>query len=161
MKTGSPKSHRNGTRGQSIWVYGPDHEDGVMAFSESASQGFKTPSPSSRQIASVRVPHRMDTSCIGSMRVDLAVHAQILKLLQPLGVEAALQAIETRRVAQCATGPKEQTDLKARTFQEQVTPVIRCAGPNHFVQASDIVVQLRTKEKLAHVFQQRLAAADC
>jgi DNA invertase Pin-like site-specific DNA recombinase len=32
----------------------------------------------------------------GSLRVDLAVGAEVVRLLQPLGVEAALQAIETR-----------------------------------------------------------------
>lgn len=39
-------------------------------------------------------------SCIsfGSLRVDLAVGAEVVRLLQPLGVEAALQAIETRAV---------------------------------------------------------------
>lgn len=39
-------------------------------------------------------------SCIsfGSLRVDLAVGAEVVRLLQPLGVEAALQAIETRTV---------------------------------------------------------------
>ncbi|RUW48930.1 helix-turn-helix domain-containing protein [Mesorhizobium sp. M1A.F.Ca.ET.072.01.1.1] len=39
-------------------------------------------------------------SCIsfGSLRVDLAVGAEVVRLLQPLGVEAALQAIEARRM---------------------------------------------------------------
>lgn len=34
----------------------------------------------------------------GSLRVDLAVGAEVVRLLQPLGVEAALQAIEARRM---------------------------------------------------------------
>jgi excisionase family DNA binding protein len=33
----------------------------------------------------------------GSLRVDLAVGAEIIRLLQPLGIEAAIQAIETQR----------------------------------------------------------------
>ncbi len=39
-------------------------------------------------------------SCIsfGSLRVDLAVGAEVVRLLQPLGIEAALQAIERREV---------------------------------------------------------------
>jgi DNA invertase Pin-like site-specific DNA recombinase len=34
----------------------------------------------------------------GSLRVDLAVGAEVVRLLQPLGIEAALQAIERREV---------------------------------------------------------------
>lgn len=34
----------------------------------------------------------------GSLRVDLAVGAEVVRLLQPLGVEAAIQAIEARRM---------------------------------------------------------------
>ncbi|MER8474229.1 recombinase family protein [Mesorhizobium sp. M1328] len=34
----------------------------------------------------------------GSLRADLAVGAEVVRLLQPLGVEAALQAIEARRM---------------------------------------------------------------
>jgi hypothetical protein len=50
-------------------------------------------------------------SCIsfGSLRVDLAVGAEVVRLLQPLGVEAALQAIETRAVE--ANQRRRQLDL--------------------------------------------------
>lgn len=43
--------------------------------------------------------HGLAESCIafGSMRVDLAVGVEVLRLLNPLGIQAALQAIEQRQ----------------------------------------------------------------
>ena len=47
-----------------IWVYGPDHEDGVMAFSEfgiESLQNLIAIHRATKTNRSVRVPRRMDT----------------------------------------------------------------------------------------------------
>lgn len=74
----------------------------------------------------------------GPLRVNLAVGAQGVPEIPPLGGEAVLQATETRRVAP-ARAPS-------------------------FCLASDVLVQLRTKEGLRMFFRRRLVAAkqcDC
>ncbi|WP_065141615.1 hypothetical protein [Mesorhizobium loti] len=88
---------------------------------------MRTVSPA---IGGSSAPLRGTGGCsFGSLGIDLAVGAQVIKLLQPLGAEAALQLIETRRAAQLRNICQEQTDLKAKTFQGQVMPLVRSSGP--------------------------------
>jgi len=44
----------------------------------------------------LREPRRDRCISFGSLRVDQAVGAEVVRLLKPLGIEAALQAIEQR-----------------------------------------------------------------
>jgi excisionase family DNA binding protein len=102
-------------------------------------------------------------TCIGfgGMRVDAAVSAEVLRLLTPLGVEAALAAVatrdaeisDTRRQAQLAlTQARYEADLARRQY-DAVDPA------NRLVAAE---LERRWNDRLAEVQRQeeRLAAID-
>jgi excisionase family DNA binding protein len=55
----------------------------------------------------------------GGLRVDRAVGEAVLHVLRPLGIEAALKAIEERRRASCEVLRQAELALEAARFEEQ------------------------------------------
>ena len=96
--------------------------------------------------------HGSSERCIsfGSLRVDQAVSAQVLSALRPLGIQAALRAIEQRSVDDCSKRRQfelalEQARFEAARAQRQFDAV----DPGNRLVATEL--ERRWNERLAQV----------
>jgi excisionase family DNA binding protein len=88
----------------------------------------------------------------GSLRVDQAVSAEVLRLLQPLGVEAAIKAIEVRDVE--ADEKRRQSELALEQARYEVARARRqydVVDPDNRLVASEL--ERRWNERLLSVRQ--------
>lgn len=87
---------------------------------------------------------------IGALRIDQAVSAAVLRLLQPLGIEAAIQAIEARESR--ADEKRRQLELALEQARYEVVRARRqydAVDPDHRLVASEL--ERRWNEQLTAV----------
>jgi len=88
----------------------------------------------------------------GSLRVDQAVGAEVVRLLKPLGIEAALQAIEQRTFE--AAGKRRQVELSLKHARYEVAHARRqydAVDPDNRLVASEL--ERRWNDKLIDVLR--------
>ena len=94
----------------------------------------------------------------GGLRVDRAVGEAVLHVLRPLGIEAALKAIEERRRASCEVLRQAELALEAARFEEQhARRQYDAVDPDNRLVASEL--ERRWNERLEVVRQREEAVS--
>ena len=94
----------------------------------------------------------------GGLRVDRAVGEAVLGVLRPLGIEAALQAIEERRRASCEVLRQAELGLEATRFEEKrARRQYDAVDPDNRLVAGEL--ERRWNERLAVVRQREEAVS--
>jgi len=105
----------------------------------------------------------------GSLRVDQAVGAEVVRLLKPLGIEAALQAIEQRTFE--TAGKRRQVELSLKHARYEVAHARRqydAVDPDNRLVASELerrwndklIDVLRLEDELKELDQRRSPVLD-